>query len=155
MSDAAQQVPQKRVRPRAGVIFTTALLGVRYAVYLLSVISLMIAMRVKGHDLAMTLTQELPQSDFVRFWYVGRRLLMRDAAVLAFHLAPSAWFVRSFPLDILSSAAPPAKMWLYPPPMDLLAHALCLAALGTGLLGVAFQWLWRRYCCGVPGSAGA
>jgi|GEM_PF-759458 hypothetical protein len=137
MSDAAQQVPQKRVRPRVALIFTTALLGVFYFIYLVSVISLMIAMRAKGHDLAMTLTQELPQSDFARFWYVGQRLLMRDAAALGFHLAPSAWFVRSFPLDILSSAAPPAKMWLYPPPMGLLAMPFALLPLAPAF------WVWR------------
>ncbi len=137
MSDAAQQAPQRLTRPRIAFVFTTALLGVFYFIYLVSVASLMTAMRAKGHDLAMTLTQELPQSDFARFWYVGQRLLMRDAAALGLHLAPSAWFVRSFPLDILSSATPPSKMWLYPPPMGLLAMPFALLPLAPAF------WLWR------------
>jgi hypothetical protein len=42
MSDAAQQAPQRLTRPRIAFVFTTALLGVFYFIYLVSVASLMI-----------------------------------------------------------------------------------------------------------------
>jgi hypothetical protein len=95
------------------------------------------AMQAYPRPHVMTATQELPQSDFARFWYAGKMLFIQSAAHFGDHIEPSPWFKSTFRIDILSPSAPPTIAWLYPPTMGLLAIVFSFAPLGLS------YWLWQ------------
>lgn len=137
MSDAIHQAPQVLTRPRAAFIFTTALLGAIYLIYLLSVVSVMHAMR--AGPLTLTATHELPQSDFGLFWCAGKELLAQaaDRFGIVFGALTAA---QTCQVDILSNSAPVALAWPYPPPMGFLVAPFSLIPLATSF------WIWRAVC---------
>ncbi|MDE1905985.1 MAG: DUF2029 domain-containing protein [Rhodospirillales bacterium] len=100
----------------------------------------------------MSAIQELPQSDFARFWYVGTRLVAQRAADFGIHIALPPNFTSIFTLDILSPASHPELIWLYPPTMGLLAMLFsCLplwlsfwAWRGVSLIVAAACWRYAR-----------
>ncbi len=124
-------------RPRFGFILTITILGLLYAVYLASAVSLMAAMRGAGHATVLSAAHELPESDFALFWYAGKLLLMRAASTCGVHLGPSAWQQQTFPVDILAADSPFTIAWPYPPPMGLLAMPFSLIPLPVSF------WVWR------------
>ncbi len=117
-------------RPRYSLVLTIALLLLFYPLFVASNVHLMLAMRADPHAVVMSETQELPQSDYARFWYVGRHYLA--AAGLASE-PDKALFLQ----NILSSSTPPIKLWLYPPMMALLAMPFTAIPLAWSF------WLWR------------
>jgi hypothetical protein len=123
------------------------MIGALYALYLASTINQFVGMHASTHAHVMTATQELPQSDFARFWYVGKIFLIRRTGDFGFHVAPSAWFTSAFHLDILSPTIPPGLVWLYPPTMELLA-----ILFGAVPLTLSF-WLWQIFTIGIAALA--
>lgn len=137
MSNAIHQAPQAVTRSRTAFIFTTALLGTIYLIYLLSVASLMHAMRTGPSTL--TATHELPQSDFGLFWCAGKELLAQATDRFGIVLrTPAA--AQTCQVDILSSSAPMALAWPYPPPMGFLVAPFSLIPLAASF------WIWRAVC---------
>ena len=124
--------------PRFWLILISAAIAILYLIFMASNVSLMIAMHAATHAQVMTATSELPQSDFARFWFVGKSLSMRG-------ITPSAWFEKSFRIDILSPASG-TLVWLYPPTMNLLAMAFAQLPLALSF------WVWRVVCWGIAGS---
>jgi hypothetical protein len=88
----------------------------------------------------MTATQELPQADFARFWYVGKMLCIKRAAAFGYDIPISPWFKSTFQIDILSPAAHPERIWLYPPTMGLLAMVFSCIPLALSF------WCFRFAC---------
>lgn len=129
MPSATQPDEITLAKPRILFIPTTALLIVFYTVFAASNVNVMRGMRAAQPTITMP-NHELPQSDYARFWYVGRRLLSRVGGV-----APPDPGV--FPLDILSPTAPALKAWLYPPPTGLLAMPFAVLPLALSF------WVWR------------
>ncbi|MDE8346616.1 MAG: glycosyltransferase family 87 protein [Acidocella sp.] len=119
-----------RLKTRPGLVVTAAAIISLYGVFALSNARLMLAMRAAPSPQMMTMTQQLPQSDYARFWYVGRRLLARHG--LATPPPPA-----TFRVDILGATAPPQIAWLYPPPMQVLAMAFAWLPLPLSF------WVWR------------
>jgi hypothetical protein len=124
-------------RPRLGFILSFTLIACLYLFYLAAIIHLMMVMHAPGQPRVMTATQELPQSDFARFWYVGTRLVVQRAADFGMHIALPPNFTSVFKLDILSPAKHPELIWLYPPTMGL--PAMLFSSLP---LALSF-WVWR------------
>lgn len=85
----------------------------------------------------MTAQQALPQADFGRFWYVGKRLVSLCAARFGYTTVQSTWFTSTFQIDILSAREHPRAVWLYPPTMGLLAMVFSFLPLATSF------WTWR------------
>jgi Glycosyltransferase family 87 len=137
MSDAAQQAREISARPRVAVIFTTALLGAFYVVYLLSAVSLMSAMRAGPPTL--TVAHELPQSDFGLFWCAGHGLFAQAAERFGMALAGPAG-TTTCQVNLLSRAAPIALAWPYPPPMGFLVVPFSFIPLDLSF------WIWRLVC---------
>jgi alpha-1,2-mannosyltransferase len=117
-------------RPRYSLVLTAALLLFFYLIFAASNARLMLAMRADPHAAVMSATQELPQSDYARFWYAGRHYLAGMGLA-----APPDKSV--FVQDILSPRTPPLKLWLYPPMMALLAMPFAVVSLALSF------WLWR------------
>ncbi len=124
-------------RPRLGLILSFAIIACLYLLYLASCIYVMMAMHAPGQPHIMSATQELPQSDFARFWYVGTRLMVQRAADFGIHLTLPSNFTTIFTLDILSPAVHPELIWLYPPTMGLLAMLFSNLPLALSF------WVWR------------
>jgi len=125
------------VRPRAFLIFSTALLGIIYFLYLMSVVNLMIAMRAGPPTL--TATHELPQSDFGLFWCAGKGLFAQAAERFGLALnVPAA--AQTCQINILSNSAPTALAWPYPPPMGFLVLPFSFIPLSMSF------WIWRVAC---------
>ncbi len=130
---------KKRCLPNLSLtrVLTFGAAGSLYILYLAATIHLFMAMQATPAPHVMTATQELPQSDFARFWYAGKILFIQSAAHFGYQIEPSPWFKSTFQADILSPSAPPAIAWLYPPTMGLLAIAFSFAPLGLS------YWLWQ------------
>ncbi len=122
--------------------FTGLLLVAVFLLYILYVASsayVMANMHAASHSHVLTATEELPQSDFARLWYVGRILQVQRAAILGVQIPLSDWFKSTFQLDILSARLHPDKAWLYPPTMGLLAMLFAAVPLPAAF------WLWRAF----------
>ncbi len=85
------------------------------------------------------MTQNLPQYDFARFWYVGKTSFLNRAAAFGLQSPPSPWLAQNFPVDITRRDAGGA-MWLYPPTMTLLAIPFSFIPLASSF------WVWRLVC---------
>jgi hypothetical protein len=127
------------------MVFTAAAITCLYLLFAASSLWMMWDMRVPGHSQVMTATQELPQADFARFWYVGKRLVMQRAVDFGDDMPPSSWFKAAFKIDILSPAVPPRSVWLYPPTMGILAMLFSSAPLAASF------WLWRIFSLAAAG----
>ncbi len=103
-------------------------IGLLYAVFLYANLALMIATWRHPHLFAQA-GQELPESDFARFWYAGRVLVDERLA-----LPPAPWLHAMFHFDLF---APTTSAWLYPPTMSLLAMVFSLLPLPFSF------WVWR------------
>jgi alpha-1,2-mannosyltransferase len=113
------------------VIGTTVVLSF-YLFFLVANVAVMSAMHRNEPARSMTMTTELPQADFARFWFVGKSLETgRD-----FGAQPSA---KSFQINILSRTAG-GRIWLYPPTMNLLAMLFAQLPLALSF------WVWRVFC---------
>lgn len=126
-------------RPRFILVFASTIIALLYLLFAASSLWIMLNLHAATHSQVMTATQELPQSDFARFWYVGARLVMQRAADFGIAIPPSPWFNATFQIDILSPTAPPGTVWLYPPTMGLLAMLFSCAPLAASF------WLWRVF----------
>jgi len=121
------------------LVVASTIIAVLYLLFVFSSIWLLLNHLAATHAQVMTATQELPQSDFARFWYVGKILVMQRAADFGIAIPPSPWFKATFQTDIFSPAAPPGTVWLYPPTMGV------LAMLFSALPLAASFWLWRIF----------
>ncbi len=127
-------------------VLTFGAAGSLYILYLAATIHLFMSMQAAPAPHVMTATQELPESDFARFWYAGKMLFIQSAAHFDYQIEPSPWFKSTFRVDILSPLAPPAIAWLYPPTMGLLAIVFSFAPLGLS------YWIWQIGSLVVAGS---
>ncbi len=127
--------PSRSLRPLVTAVYVAVLL--LYTLYLVSSAKVMADMRAPAQSRVMTATAELPQSDFARFWYVGKVLQVQRAAVIGVQARLPEWFGSTFQLDILSVERHPDKVWLYPPPMGLLAMLFAAIPLAASF------WVWR------------
>ena len=127
-------------RPRFALILTMAVLALCYAVFALSTVHLMRAMR--GAPEVLTAAHELPQSDFGLFWCAGHGLADQAAARLGLP-EPDAAYRGICRIDILADGAPRRLAWPYPPPMGFLVVPFSFFPLGLGF------WLWRLFSLGV------
>jgi hypothetical protein len=121
------------------MIFTAAAITCLYLLFAASSFWVMRDMHSPAHSQVMTATQELPQADFARFWYVGKRLVIQRAADFGHAMPQSPWFQAAFKIDILSPAVPPRSAWLYPPTMGVLAMLFSSAPLAASF------WLWEIF----------
>jgi len=121
------------------MVFTAAAITCLYLLFAASSFWVMRGMHSPAHSQVMTATQELPQADFARFWYVGKRLVMQRAADFGHAMPPSPWFKATFKIDMLSPAVPPRSAWLYPPTMGVLAMLFASAPLAASF------WLWEIF----------
>ncbi len=123
--------------PRFWLIAISAVIAVSWLLFVVSDISLISRMHSAAHSQEMTASSELPQSDFARFWFVGKSLSMGAKT-------PSAWFEKSFRIDILSPASG-TRAWLYPPTMNLVAMVFAQLPLALSF------WVWRLFCWIIAG----
>jgi hypothetical protein len=123
--------------PRFWLIVISAAIASLYLFFMAGNVVVMTAMHAATHAQVMTATSELPQLDFARFWFVGKSLDMRGTM-------PSAWFEKSFRINILSSASG-TLVWLYPPTMNLVAMVFAQLPLTLGF------WVWRVVCWSIAG----
>ncbi len=123
--------------PRFWLIVISAAIVILYMLFMASNVAVMIEMHAASHSQVMTTTSEMPQSDFARFWFVGKSLDTGDAP-------PTAWGGKNFRIDILSPASG-ALAWLYPPTMNLLAMVFAKLPLALSF------WVWRVTCWGIAG----
>jgi hypothetical protein len=77
---------------------------------------------------------DMSNLDFTRFWYVGRRLTIDIARTLHVGVPPPPAPIADFPYDILSTASFPLQVWLYPPPVGLLAMLFSCVPLSLSFM---------------------
>lgn len=130
-------------RPRPFFVISMALLACLYLLYLAGAASVFLAMHGAAHGRVMSAAQELPQSDFARFWYAGKMLCLRRARDFGYEIPLPHGFHSVFQIDILSAGAPAKLLWLYPPTMGLLA--MVFASMN---LALSF-WVWRFFSLAV------
>lgn len=98
------------------------------------------------------LSVTLMKADFLRFWYVGQRLLEAWPQISE----PPARLRGLLPVDILATTPASLKAWLYPPTMNLLAMSFALLPLTVSfwawsvLTILAGAWLLKRAGLGWP-----
>lgn len=124
-------------KPRILLIFLYISVSSLYVLFLASSVDVMLSMHAASHPQVMTTTQELPQSDFARFWYVGRELYVHRLKEFGVNLTPSSWFKSTFQVNILSAGLPSESTWLYPPTMGIIAIPFSLIPLSTSF------WAWQ------------
>jgi alpha-1,2-mannosyltransferase len=130
-------------RPKLLLVVSLAAIMALYLLYLASNIDLFIEKRMAPAPPVMTATQEMPQSDFARFWFVGKSVTLKRAAAFGHQLAAPADFAATFQLNILSAKTHPKSIWLYPPTMTLLAIPFAMLPLALSF------WVWQFVTCAV------
>jgi hypothetical protein len=136
----------KNLRPRLSFGLALTIIAYLYVVYLADCIHLMVMVHSPKQPQIMSATQQLPQLDFARFWYVGKRLVVQRAADFGIRIPLPPAFARIFTLDILSPSVHPEMIWLYPPTMGLLAMISSCLPLALGF------WVWRFVCLAVAAA---
>lgn len=120
----------KRPRLRFCLNLTTLLLVSFYVIFAADTAWSMVAEFADPRATVMSTSQELAQSDYTRFWYVGRHFLAQAGLATPPDRA-------MFALDIFSPSTAPGRIWLYPPMMALAAMPFAAANLTCS------YWLWR------------
>lgn len=125
----------KRPRLRFCLNLTTLLLVSFYVIFAADTAWSMVAEFADPRATVMSTSQELAQSDYTRFWYVGRHFLAQAGLATPPDRA-------MFALDIFSPSTAPGRIWLYPPMMALAAMPFAAANLTCS------YWLWRGFAGG-------
>jgi hypothetical protein len=134
-------------RPKLLLVVSLAAIMALYLLYLASNIDLFIEKRMAPAPPVMTATQEMPQSDFARFWFVGKSVTLKRAAAFGHQLAAPADFAATYFVSQNTS-----KIHLaLPANNDAFGDPVCHVALGVELLGLA---ICNLRCCGLIASCG-
>jgi hypothetical protein len=118
------------------MVATLAVIACLYLMFLYIAVHAMVTIWSNPARTAIGATQDLPEADFARSWFVGKLLDMQRLAALGVHIPPSPWSIAAHKMNLLARDATLYNDWLYPPTMNLLAMAAAFMPLPTG------YWLW-------------